>query len=521
MLVASAARATDVPPPPDLSQVEPQVKALIEQAHEKLVAAPESAEAWGYYASVLVVHEFLSEAITAFETASRFDPGDFRWPYHIAARLSADEPLPQAGLGKCLLDTGELDEARRHLYRAIRLNPRCRPALSATADYWRRAGDLEKADEYAARAAAVADTAAPDPVLTAVELMGVSTTAVLNRADALVYAGRDAEARWEIVKLIKDNPRSAQGRRALGKLYLDDGDYEQAVEHLRAALAASPGFMIARLDLAFALTRLNRFDEARQEYDTAIAANSTSADAHRGLAVCLAAQGEVQAAVESFRRAVELAPEDRQARVGYGKALYCAGDDRAALEILLPEAKAAGEKVDKIAIEAIGFAGLALGRQGRHREAVGLLERASNAAPTQANLRLGWAGTLVGLGRDREAVEVLQGGLDLNPRAGRIAVQLILLLSTSPEDEVRDGRRGVRLGEQWARSTQWRRAVILDALACAYAEAGRIDDAVRTAQRALALANEHDQPELASTISQHLEQFSQGRPWRRPPSPEP
>jgi len=568
----SLAAGTEVAPPPDLSQVEPQVRALIESAREKLASDLDSAEAWGYYGSVLIVHEFLSEAITAYETAARLDPSDFRWPYQVAARLSADEPVASleyfesalaarddyaplhvryggilarmgkteaalasyrraveldrrnafahAGLGKCLLDTGDPEQAKTHLYRAIRLNPRCRPALSATADYWRRAGDLDEAEVFAARAAGVADTAAPDPVLTAVEQMGVSTTAVLNRADALVHAGRTAEARREVRKLVQDNPGSFQGRRAWGKLFLDEGDYEQAIEQFRAALEVAPEFATARLDLAYALTQMTRFDEAKAEYETVLADNPASAEGYRGLAVCLAAMGKVQEAVESFRRAVELDPEDRQTRVGYGKALYYAGDDEAALEVLLPVAGAAGDKLDKIAVEAVGFAGLALGRQGRHEEAVELLERATRAAPSQANLRLGWAGTLVGLGRDAEAVEVLQKGLDLNPRAGRIALQLVLLLSTSPHDAVRDGQRAVRLGEQWARSTRWRRAAVLDALACAYAEVGRYTDAVRAAQRALAIASEGDRSALAASISQHLEHFRQDKPYHRPPSPE-
>jgi tetratricopeptide (TPR) repeat protein len=521
---------------------------------------------------VLIVHEFLSEAITAYETAARLDPSDFHWPYQVAARLSAEEPMvsleyferalrarddyaplhvryggilaqmgktdaaltsyrraveldrrnafAHAGLGKCLLDVGDQEQAKLHLYRAIRLNPRCRPALSATADYWRRAGDLDEAGVFAARAAGVADIAAPDPVLTAVERMGVSTTAVLTRADALVYAGRTAEARWEVRKLVEDNPDSSHGRRALGKLYVEEKNYDQAVEQFRAALEVAPEFAPARLDLAHALTQMTRFDDARQEYETVLAANQASAEAHRGRAVCLAAKGNVPEAVESFRRAVELDPEDRQTRIGYGKALYYAGDDKAALEILRPEANAAGDKLDRIAVEAIGFTGLALGRQGRHEEAVELLERATTAAPAQANLRLGWAGALVGLGRDAEAVKVLQQGLDLNPRAGRIALQLVLLLSTSSQDAVRDGQRAVRLGEQWVRSTQGRRAAVLDALACGYAEVGRYTDAVRAAQRALAIASEGDRSALAASISQHLEHFRQDKPYHRPPSPE-
>ena len=93
IVAAGWAAGPEVMPLPDLSASEPQVRAMIEEAHAQLVENPESAEAWGHYASALVVHEFIAEAIPAYEAAAQLDPNDFRWPYHLAARLSADDPV--------------------------------------------------------------------------------------------------------------------------------------------------------------------------------------------------------------------------------------------------------------------------------------------------------------------------------------------------------------------------------------------------------------------------------------------
>jgi tetratricopeptide (TPR) repeat protein len=230
--------------------------------------------------------------------------------------------------------------------------------------------------------------------------------------------------------------------------------------------------------------------------------------------------GRVEESIESFRRAIDLVPEDPTARIGYGKALFYTGAYQASLDVLLPEARAADEPLNTMAVDAVGFAGLALAALGRHAEAAGLLSRAVGAAPGQVDLRLGWARALAGSGRDGEAVKVLQRGLDLDARAGRIAVALARVLATSPQDDVRDGQRALRLAEHWAGLTQRSNAAALDALACAYAEVGRFDDAVRASEQALDILAASSRSELGTAISQRLELFRQGKPYHRPALPE-
>jgi Flp pilus assembly protein TadD len=157
---------------------------------------------------------------------------------------------------------------------------------------------------------------------------------------------------------------------------------------------------------------------------------------------------------------------------------------------------------------------------GRSQEATGLLGRAVASAPAQTQFRIGWARALVASGRDADAVAALQEGLDLNAQAGRIAIALVRVLSTSPQDDVRDGQRAVRLGEQWVRRTRQQNPAALDVLACAYAEVGRFNDAIRFATRALALVSESEHPELGPSISLRIELFKQGKPVRRTPTLE-
>jgi len=56
----------------------------------------------------------------------------------------------------------------------------------------------------------------------------------------------------------------------------------------------------------------------------------------------------------------------------------------------------------------------------------------------------------------------------------------------------------------------------LDALAAAYAEVGRLTDAIKTAQRAMAAASAAGRNELAGQIEAHLKKYQSGQPWREP-----
>jgi hypothetical protein len=58
---------------------------------------------------------------------------------------------------------------------------------------------------------------------------------------------------------------------------------------------------------------------------------------------------------------------------------------------------------------------------------------------------------------------------------------------------------------------------LLDTLAAAYAAAGRFDEAVQTADRALSRAG--DQPALAAEIRQRRSLYATGRPYLAPLTP--
>lgn len=90
-------------------------------------------------------------------------------------------------------------------------------------------------------------------------------------------------------------------------------------------------------------------------------------------------------------------------------------------------------------------------------------------------------------------------------------------LATWSRVKLRDGAEAVRLATTACEQSGWRCWGFLDTLAAAYASVGRFQEAVQTAEKALALAPADQQ----AGIRYQIGQYSAGRPWQQPAtSPE-
>jgi tetratricopeptide (TPR) repeat protein len=141
--------------------------------------------------------------------------------------------------------------------------------------------------------------------------------AALNAADA---SGPDRRESWQIAMLY-------------GKLYLDAGRLEQAIEAYQQAVQRYPGREESRIALAKAYERSELYALAEQEFHAVVRKNRRSFAAHDGLGRLYLRQGLNGPALEYFKRALTIRPD---AEV-YRQLSYCAentGDLPLALAML-------------------------------------------------------------------------------------------------------------------------------------------------------------------------------------------
>jgi tetratricopeptide (TPR) repeat protein len=148
--------------------------------------------------------------------------------------------------------------------------------------------------------------------------------------------------------------------------------------------------------------------------------------------------------------------------------------------------------------------------EARYRE---LIAQADSPA---ARMELG--SILVSLARPEEAITHYARALRLKPSPG-VKNELAWHMATHNLKPPPDTPDAVQLAEQACAETKCQEPNLLDTLAAAYARASRFADAVRTADRALALAQEKGFSPLAAGIGARRRLYLASRPYDQPTTP--
>ena len=212
-----------------------------------------------------------------------------------------------------------------------------------------------------------------------------------------------------------------------------------------------------------------------------------------------------------WRDTVEKRPNNPRARLNLGIDLYAAGRLTEA-ERELREAV----RLKETSAAAHANLGAVLAALGQLDEGISHLERALVLDPdyTTAHGNLGEA--YAARGKRALAAEQFSRAVEVSPDNAFFLNRLAWLLATSPEDEVRNGRRAVDLAERAVSLTSRQDLMSLETLSAAYAEAGRFDDAVITGREALALAERQGNGPAATELAKRIPLFETHQTVREP-----
>ena len=97
--------------------------------------------------------------------------------------------------------------------------------------------------------------------------------------------------------------------RHFGRLAMQFGRPDVAVEHFRIAVERVPWDASMHNDLGNALAAQGRIDEAIAQYQAALEINPDDMEAHFNLGVVLAGRGQVDEAIARYRKALEIGPD--------------------------------------------------------------------------------------------------------------------------------------------------------------------------------------------------------------------
>jgi tetratricopeptide (TPR) repeat protein len=225
------------------------------------------------------------------------------------------------------------------------------------------------------------------------------------------------------------------------------------------------------------LLQAGRLDDAIARYRRSLALNPGSASTHYNLGYALSARGRRDEAIAQFREALAIDPDYGQAHNNLGALLQL---------------------------------------DGRLDDALTHYQRAVALRPDNVDALTNLALLLSTMGRPGEAVDHFRAALDLDAGNAQALGGLAWIRATSFDPALRDPVQAISLAERAAEASGRRSVSALDALAAAYASAGRYDDAVAAARSGIVLATDAGQTAVVAQFAERLELYRAHRPFRVP-----
>jgi protein O-mannosyl-transferase len=259
----------------------------------------------------------------------------------------------------------------------------------------------------------------------------------------------------------------------------------EALDHARKAVALKADYADAHCNIGLALSHLSHYAENDEErlklvnesiasYRDAIRFRSNHSIARANLAAILINERRFQEACDECAEALRWDPNMQGAQENWAIALQGLG------------------KPD----EAV-----------RHYMAAIAINPAT--VGTRINCALCWSV----LGYSRNAAEQFRAAASLQPNNPQALNGLAWILATDQDASLRNGDEAVLFAERAVNVTEGNDASTLDTLAAAYAAAGRIVEAVATAERAEKVAIAANRLEVLQGIRQRLALYRAGKPY--------
>ena len=486
-------------PFPDVRDLDPAVakqlgatRAALEAAVESCKRSSELAKVLGESGETYHAHAFHRAAVACYSRAIELQPSSARWR-HL--------------LGLVKAESGDLHGARVSLAEALEIASGSVATQVALADVDTQLNDQEAAlREY--RAALAID--------------GSCVPALLGIGRALLRAGDIDPAIAQLERALSLQPGATRIHYPLGLAYRAKGDNDQARSHLSEAGVVAPAYpdwWKASVDSRRSgdrlaqnrgtlLFRAGRFEDAKREFEAALAANPENGLAHAHLGATLLRLGDSEGAEQELRRAVRLAPDDVTANYNMGALLARKGDHLEAIECY----ERALRSDDRSTQTYFNLAN-ALRRTKQWERAATSYAHVIEEEPSNADAHFGRLLSLTQFGRYQQAMDeakqVAQSCHDT-----RILQVLARVLAAAPDDGVRNGVAALELAKRLR--AQRRTLEHLEVEAMALAECGYYEDALNIQLQLITAARKQERDDLVPALERNFLLYRQRQPSRTP-----
>jgi len=296
---------------------------------------------------------------------------------------------------------------------------------------------------------------------------------LVYEAKALVLAGmgKYKEAIACLDEADKLIPNSISTYTCRARIYLMQKKPKEALECLEKAHDKEPKNISVLLLRADVLQKLGQNKKSLADVDEVLKIRPNFIPAIQFRAILLSDDGKIAEAISTLQKILQDKPDDLITKLQLGMLYSANGQVKKALEI---------------------FSSILADH------------------PDDATALRGRGDALLGLGKHKEAVADYEKTLKLQPNEPGLLNNMAWVLCTSPDKDVRDGKRSTELAKKAAEITDYKQVHILSTLAAAYAEMGDFKSAIEWVKKGLAIAS----PEEKEPLSKELKSYEKDKPWR-------
>ena len=280
-------------------------------------------------------------------------------------------------------------------------------------------------------------------------------------------------------------------------------------------------------------------------FDHAINVTGANCNAQLNLGEALAAQGKIEKAVGHYKTALKIKPDLAGAHLNMGvyfrkegklddainhfsKVLHGKSDDAAVAQCELAdtlEKKGDSSRAVKHYLEAIkirpGYAkaynnlGVILASQNKVKAGIVFLSKALQINPNYSGAHFNLGKIYFNLNDHEKAIFEYKKALQFDPNMIQALYHLSWILATHEDKKYRNGKEAVKLATRLCKITQFNQPLALDALAAAYAETGKFNEAVLTAEKAYKMALAQGPETLVLGLEQRLKLYRNKMPYHQ------
>jgi len=294
-------------------------------------------------------------------------------------------------------------------------------------------------------------------------------------------------------------------------------DLSASWRHRREILGVAAATLITALTCR-AWIQTSHWKNSEMLWTHTLAVTTDNDVAHNNLGFIFLQRGELDEAISHFQTALNIRANNSQTHYNLGSALVHNNLGNALVrKKLVDEAITHYEKAVELRPDyADGHynLGSALLQEGRIDEAIAHWQKTVSIQPKDAEAHTTLGDALLRKGEIGQAIAHYQAALEFSPQSISTLNNLAWALSTCPDASLRNGAKAIELAQKADQLAGGNNPAFMRTLAAAYAENGRFNDAIETAQRALQLATAQDNFALASKLEKDLDLYRTNSPLR-------